>query len=230
MMKRCPDSFICTGEILIRNNVNKKVFINTLLNNSEAIEMASNILEWKEQLKQILNDFSSEVDFKQGQVLIVGCSTSEVIGERIGTAGSEEVASMIYRELIEFAAKFDLFLAFQCCEHLNRSIVIERDIADRKGWEEVAVVPVRKAGGAMATYAYHHFNDPVVIEYIKADAGIDIGDTFIGMHLKHVAVPIRTRQKMLGSAHVTLATTRPKLIGGARAVYEKSADNSQKSC
>ncbi|MGE6257869.1 TIGR01440 family protein [Heyndrickxia sporothermodurans] len=192
--------------------------------------METTILEWESQLKQILNDFASVVSFKQGQILIVGCSTSEVIGERIGTAGSEEVASLIYKELSTFAKRYGMHLAFQCCEHLNRSLVIEREVAERNGWEEVAVVPVRKAGGAMATYAYAHLNEPIVVEFIKADVGIDIGDTFIGMHLKHVTVPVRVTQRTLGSAHVTLAKTRPKLIGGSRAVYKEQLNENQKSC
>ncbi|MDH5162818.1 TIGR01440 family protein [Heyndrickxia oleronia] len=193
--------------------------------------MDKDLLQWEKQLEQILNDFSSQVTFKKGHVLVVGCSTSEVIGKRIGTAGSDDVAAMIYKHIMRFATQHSLFLAFQCCEHLNRSLVIEREIAERRGWEEVNVVPVKTAGGAMATYAYQHFNDPMIVEFIQADAGIDIGDTFIGMHLKHVVVPIRVVQKSIGSAHVTLATTRPKLIGGARAVYNKSlSSNDGKSC
>ncbi|MBS4175416.1 TIGR01440 family protein [Bacillus sp. FJAT-49736] len=174
----------------------------------------------EQQLLTILNDFSSQVTFKNGQVMVIGCSTSEVIGERIGTSGTMEVASLIYDNLYSFANKYRIHLAFQCCEHLNRALIVDRQVAENKGWEEVAVIPVRKAGGAMATYAYQHLEDPVVVEFIQADIGIDIGDTFIGMHLKHVAVPVRATIHQLGSAHVTLAKTRPKLIGGARAIYE----------
>lgn len=111
---------------------------------------------------------------------------------------------MIYEELRKYADQSGVSLAFQCCEHLNRAIVIERETAEAKGLDEVTVVPVRKAGGAMATHAYHRFQDPVIVEHIKADAGIDIGDTFIGMHLKHVAVPVRVSVRSLGHAHVTL--------------------------
>lgn len=127
---------------------------------------------------------------------------------------------MIFTELQNFTKEHQIHLAFQCCEHLNRALVIDRQIAERKGWEEVSVIPIRKAGGAMATFAYEHMKDPALVEFIEADAGIDIGDTFIGMHLKHVAVPVRATINQLGSAHVTLAKTRPKLIGGVRAVYE----------
>ncbi|MCR8850021.1 TIGR01440 family protein [Rossellomorea sp. SC111] len=178
------------------------------------------IAQLKDELQTILYDFSNQVPLKKGQVFVVGCSTSEVMGERIGTAGTIEVAEMIYDELKSWADSIGVSLAFQCCEHLNRALVLEREVAERKGLDEVTVVPVRKAGGAMATKAYHSFGDPVMVEHIKGDAGIDIGDTFIGMHLKHVAVPIRVSQKSLGEAHVTLAKTRPKLIGGTRAVYE----------
>lgn len=107
---------------------------------------------------------------------------------------------------------------------MNRALVVERATALEKGLEEVSVIPVRNAGGAMATYAYEHLQEPVVVEFIKANAGIDIGDTFIGMHLKHVAVPVRVSLKQVGHAHVTLAKTRPKLIGGARAVYQQNPD------
>ncbi|MCC5803102.1 TIGR01440 family protein [Rossellomorea vietnamensis] len=178
------------------------------------------IAQLKDELQTILRDFSSQVPLKKGQVFVVGCSTSEVMGERIGTSGTIEVAEMIYDELKSWADSTGVSLAFQCCEHLNRALVLEREVAEKRGLDEVTVVPVRKAGGAMATKAYHSFDDPVMVEHIKADAGIDIGDTFIGMHLKHVAVPIRVSQKSLGEAHVTLAKTRPKLIGGTRAVYE----------
>ncbi|GLI83991.1 UPF0340 protein [Rossellomorea marisflavi] len=174
----------------------------------------------KQAFQTILQEFHDQVPLRKGQVLVIGCSTSEVMGERIGTAGAIDTAELIYEELRKYADKSGVSLAFQCCEHLNRAIVIERETAETKNLDEVTVVPVRKAGGAMATHAYHRFLDPVIVEHIKADAGIDIGDTFIGMHLKHVAVPVRVSVRSLGHAHVTLARTRPKLIGGNRAVYE----------
>jgi uncharacterized protein (TIGR01440 family) len=181
---------------------------------------------WEKELEAILFEFQSQATLKPGQMFVVGCSTSEVIGEKIGTAGTSEVAEMIFRQLSRFAKDTGVALAFQCCEHLNRALVIERAEAIIRGLEEVSVVPVRTAGGAMATYAFEKFSEAVVVEFLKADAGIDIGQTFIGMHLKHVAVPIRVTQKSVGHAHVTLAKTRPKLIGGARAVYEKTPGNS----
>jgi uncharacterized protein (TIGR01440 family) len=176
--------------------------------------------EWKEQLEQVLADLQEQAQLKKGQLLVIGCSTSEVIGEKIGTAGTEGVAETIFEVFAEFRDRTGAELAFQCCEHLNRALVVERETAERRGLDEVTVVPVRQAGGAMASYVYHQLEDAVMVEHIKADAGIDIGDTLIGMHIKHVAVPVRSKVKSVGSAHVTMARTRPKLIGGARAVYE----------
>ncbi|WP_156185440.1 TIGR01440 family protein [Bacillus sp. LK2] len=177
------------------------------------------IVKVREQLQISLSDFQEQASLQSGQIFVVGCSTSEVLGERIGTSGTMEVAEAIFSELKQFQERTGIELAFQCCEHLNRALVVERETAIKYQFEIVTVTPVRSAGGALATYAYHNFKDPVVIEFIKADAGMDIGDTFIGMHLKHVAVPVRTSVKEIGSAHVTMAKTRGKLIGGARAVY-----------
>jgi uncharacterized protein (TIGR01440 family) len=187
--------------------------------------MALAIEQWEAELNSILTDFNDQVQLKKGQVLVVGCSTSEIIGKRIGTAGTEEVAEMVFRQLLEFQIKTGVQLAFQCCEHLNRAIVVVRATAEQRDLDEVAVIPVRNAGGAMAAHAYQNLEDATVVEFIKADAGIDIGDTLIGMHMKHVAVPVRVPQKSIGHAHVTLAKTRPKLIGGARAVYEHKKEN-----
>ncbi|MCA1032110.1 TIGR01440 family protein [Bacillus timonensis] len=190
-----------------------------------ADRMATELEQLRHQLKTILADFREQVRLSSVQLLVIGCSTSEVIGEKIGTAGTMEVAEMIFNEIKSLQKDSGVMLAFQCCEHLNRALVIERETAIKRNYDMVTVIPVRSAGGAMATHAYQNFQDAVVVEHIKAEAGIDIGDTFIGMHLKHVAVPIRSSIRQLGSAHVTLAKTRPKLIGGARAVYEEKAEN-----
>ncbi|KUP04165.1 hypothetical protein Q75_16405 [Bacillus coahuilensis p1.1.43] len=179
------------------------------------------VKEIQQELRTILQEYQEQAELQPGQVFVVGCSTSEVMGKRIGTSGTDEVAEKIYGELQAFADDFNLQLAFQCCEHLNRALVVERTSLETYGWDEVSVVPVKEAGGAMATYAFHRFHDPAVVEHIVAHGGIDIGDTFIGMHIKHVAVPVRVTNNSLGSAHVTLARSRPKLIGGARAVYER---------
>lgn len=182
--------------------------------------------EWEKQLETILTDFNGQVSLKPGQLLVIGCSTSEVIGEKIGTAGTFDVAAMIFRQLKKLQEVTGIELAFQCCEHLNRALVVEKKTALERNLEEVTVVPVRHAGGAMATYAYDQLSEPAVVEFLKADAGIDIGSTLIGMHLKHVAVPVRVQQKQVGQAYVTLAKSRPKLIGGERAMYKRTKENS----
>lgn len=172
------------------------------------------------QLTQLLSEFEEQVILRPNTIFVVGCSTSEVIGQKIGTAGALETAQAIFEPLHTFAKKHQLLLAFQGCEHINRAITMEADTAQRFGYEPVAVVPVRTAGGSMSAYAYTQFSSPVVVEEIRAHAGIDIGQTLIGMHLKAVAVPIRTSVRTIGEAVVTIATTRPKLIGGERAIYK----------
>ncbi|MBP3040551.1 TIGR01440 family protein [Bacillaceae bacterium Marseille-Q3522] len=187
--------------------------------------MEIEIEKWELQLKTLLQEFQDQAKLKPNDLLVIGCSTSEVIGRKIGTSGTMKVAEMIFRKLQQFCEKTSVNLAFQCCEHLNRALVVERKVAEARSFEIVSVIPVQHAGGSMATYAYSQLEDPVVVEFVKADAGIDIGDTFIGMHLKHVAVPVRTSVKQIGEAHVTLARTRPKLIGGSRAVYVNTETN-----
>ncbi|CAF1720925.1 hypothetical protein NRS6084_00443 [Bacillus subtilis] len=176
--------------------------------------------ELKQTWTTMLSEFQDQAELKQDQLFVLGCSTSEVAGSRIGTSGSVDIAESIYSGLAELREKTGIHLAFQCCEHLNRALVVEAETAKLFRLPTVSAVPVPKAGGAMASYAFKQMKSPVLVETIQADAGIDIGDTFIGMHLKPVAVPVRVSQNSLGSAHVTLARTRPKLIGGVRAVYE----------
>lgn len=154
--------------------------------------------------------------------MIIGCSTSEVQGKKIGTASGPDIGVAIYEALAAVAKEKGFALAFQCCEHLNRAIVTERSVAERNDLYICNAVPQLHAGGAMATTAFGRMADPVVVEYIKADAGLDIGDTFIGMHLKHVAVPVRLAVKTIGEAHLTAARVRPKYIGGPRAVYDEA--------
>ena len=190
--------------------------------------MEKETLELRKQLDTIIKEYQDQAKLTTHHLFVIGCSTSEVIGQRIGTSGTTEVAATIFEKFTEYQRQAGISLAFQCCEHLNRALVIERRVMLERNLPEVSVIPVRHAGGAMATFAYQHMEDPVVVEFIQADGGIDIGDTFIGMHLKHVAVPIRTTLKQLGSAHVTLAKSRPKLIGGPRAVYEDTREN--RSC
>ena len=171
------------------------------------------------QASSALEELGHKAKLKPGDIIVIGCSTSEIIGSKIGTNSNPDIAGIVFQALYDYATKMGWWLAFQCCEHLNRAIVIERDAVPFA--EPVNVVPQPKAGGSMATQAYRNFKNPVVLEEIKANAGLDIGFTLIGMHLKHVAVPVRTSVKNIGQAHVTSAITRPKLIGGARACYER---------
>lgn len=166
-----------------------------------------------------LEELVSCAQLKPGQIVVVGCSTSEVHGERIGSAGSAELAEAILSGLLTVCKKNQLYLAIQCCEHLNRALVVERAVMEKYGLDEVGVVPVAHAGGSLGARAMHDFAEPVVVEAIKAHAGLDIGCTLIGMHLRPVAVPVRLVQAHIGQALVIAARTRPKLIGGERAVY-----------
>lgn len=156
----------------------------------------------------------------KGAVVVIGCSTSEVIGERIGTSGTVDVAQQIFDGLNSVFAENGIYLAAQCCEHLNRAIIIEKEKADALGLEAVCVVPHPRAGGSFATAAWQTMKNPVAVEEIKADAGIDIGCTLIGMHLKRVAVPLRLENNVIGEAKLSAAKTRAKYIGGERARYE----------
>ena len=168
----------------------------------------------------VLHEYHKIVQPMPGQILVVGCSTSEVRGANIGTDGLMDVAEAILNSLHDEIFHWEGFLAIQCCEHLNRALVVEREVMELYGLEEVSVVPVAHAGGALAAQAMQNFIDPVVVESIAAHGGIDIGATLIGMHLRKVAVPLRLQQKTIGHAGVTVAWTRPKLIGGARAIYK----------
>lgn len=165
----------------------------------------------------LMQELIKNAPIKKNALLVVGCSTSEVIGERIGTAGSLEVADAI---LDGFLSALDTqTLCVQCCEHLNRAIVLPRAMAEKLGLEEVSVVPYPHAGGSLASAYYRRLQDPCVVEAVRADAGVDIGDVLIGMNIRPVAVPLRLAQKTIGQAHVVAAYFRPKLIGGERAKY-----------
>lgn len=174
----------------------------------------------REQLSKLLKEFEEQVELLPGQLFVVGCSTSEVKGSKIGTAGSMEIAKVLYEELDAFAKRHRIYLVFQGCEHINRALTLEQEAAEKYGLEPVSVIPVSNAGGSMSAYAYRQMHKPVVVEHVRAHAGIDIGQTFIGMHLKDVVVPVRTSVRKIGEAVVAAAKTRPKLIGGSRAVYE----------
>lgn len=155
------------------------------------------------------------------ELFVVGCSTSEVIGGKIGTTSSPETARALVAGIYRATKERNIYLAAQCCEHLNRAIILEREAAEKFGYEEVNVVPQPKAGGSFATETYRVLEQPVAVEHVKAHAGMDIGDTLIGMHLKDVAVPVRISVKQIGEAHVVCARTRAKFVGGSRAVYDE---------
>lgn len=172
-----------------------------------------------QQTKAVIEELGEKAHLKPGNIVVVGCSTSEVLGSKIGTNSNPETAKEIFEALHDYAIAHTVFLAVQCCEHLNRAIIVEREAAPFA--EVVNVVPQPKAGGSLATQAYAGFTDPVAVEDIKADAGIDIGLTMIGMHLKKVAVPVRLENNRIGEALIVAARTRPKFIGGSRAVYNQ---------
>lgn len=174
----------------------------------------------KNQAKIAITELIDAAGMKQGDILVVGCSTSEVMGDKIGTNSAYEVAEAIFEEIYPIINARGLYIAAQCCEHLNRAIIIEREAAEKYSYEPVCVVPQPKAGGSFATTTYRHLKAPVAVEHIKASAGIDIGGTLIGMHLKHVAVPVRLSINKIGCASFLCARTRPKYIGGPRAKYE----------
>ena len=175
--------------------------------------------EIQNQIYTAFDELFSQSNCESGDILIVGCSTSEVLGGKIGTIGSLETATEIFDALLEKCTQKGIYLACQCCEHLNRAIVVEKAVARRERLTIVSAVPHEHAGGSFATAAYKGFKEPVLVEEISADLGIDIGQTFIGMHLKRVAVPVRTSIKKIGEAIVTFAKVRPKYIGGERAKY-----------
>ena len=179
--------------------------------------MYSNIVE---QSKSMIEEFLSVVPMKAGEILVIGCSSSEIVGETIGKGSNFNAAKAVFEGIAPTLREKGIFIAAQCCEHLNRALVVERECAEKYGLEVVCVVPKMKAGGSFATMAYENFSEPVVVESIKAHTGIDIGSTLIGMHLRAVAVPVRLSVKKLGNATITCARTRPKYIGGPRACYE----------
>jgi uncharacterized protein (TIGR01440 family) len=172
-----------------------------------------------EQARAALSELCEKAKLQPGNIVVVGCSTSEVMGSNIGTNSNFDAAGEIFKGLYDYARSKDLFLAIQCCEHLNRAIITERGAVPFG--EIVNVIPQPKAGGSLATQAYAGFQDPVAVEEIKADAGLDIGLTLIGMHLKKVAVPVRLENNRIGDAIVVAARTRPKFVGGVRAIYDQ---------
>ena len=160
-----------------------------------------------------------QANLRPGNLFVVGCSSSEMVGKRIGKGSSMEAAQAAFRGIYPALQERGIHLAVQCCEHLNRALILERSVAEARGYEIVNVMPQPHAGGSMAVTAWNAFEDPVAVETIVADAGMDIGGTLIGMHLRRVAVPVRTSLDHIGEAIVLCARTRAKYIGGPRAVY-----------
>lgn len=174
----------------------------------------------KEETRKVAEELLSAAKPEAGDILVAGCSSSEVANHQIGSFSSADIGTAIFDVLHQIADEYNLFLAIQCCEHLNRAIIMEKSCAKTYGLEVVNVVPQLKAGGSLATAAYAGFEQAVAVEQVQAHVGIDIGDTLIGMHLKAVAVPVRTMQNTIGNAHVVCARTRAKYIGGERAMYQ----------
>ena len=173
-----------------------------------------------ETARELTKELVAAAKLKKGNIVVIGCSTSEVVGDRIGTNSDPDVALSLFRGIKEILDENNIYLAAQCCEHLNRAIVIEREAVPNT--EYVNVIPQKKAGGSFATITYGNLKDPVVIEEVKADAGMDIGGTLIGMHLKKVAVPLRLSKDHIGNAILLAARTRNKFIGGQRAIYDEN--------
>jgi len=173
----------------------------------------------KQQAREAVRELLDVAKLRRGDVLVVGCSSSEVVGARIGKGSSAEAAEAILAGVAPVLEEQGIYLAAQCCEHLNRALIVERECAEKYGWEVVSVLPWPHAGGSFATAAYANMKDPVAVEHIRAHAGLDIGGTLIGMHLRDVAVPVRLSIDHIGEAILLCARTRPKFIGGARAHY-----------
>ncbi len=176
----------------------------------------------REQTRQAVTELLDAAGLQPGDILVVGCSSSEIGGQRIGTGSSMDIAAPVVDALLEATRSRGVYLAGQCCEHLNRAIVLERQAARERGFAPVNVLPQPKAGGSFATTLWQRLEQPVAVEAVQAEAGLDIGGTLIGMHLRPVAVPVRLSVDHIGEALVLAARTRPKFIGGCRAVYDET--------
>ena len=179
--------------------------------------------EIQKETIQILKDVIEKADLKKGTLFVLGLSTSEVLGSHIGKESSQEIGEIVVKTILDILGEKGIHLAVQGCEHVNRALVVERQVADQFSLEIVSVLPTLHAGGSAQLAAFQFMDDPVEVEFIQAHAGLDIGDTAIGMHVKHVQVPIRPLLREIGHAHVTALASRPKLIGGARAHYPQDS-------
>ncbi len=175
--------------------------------------------EIRKATETAINEAIEGANIKTGDIFVIGCSSSEILGSKIGKGSSFEAARIVFDTIYTRLSEKGIHLAAQCCEHLNRALVIERECAEKYGLDPVAVIPQPKAGGSFATLTFENMKNPVVVEHIRAHAGLDIGLTLIGMHLRDVAVPLRLSVNKIGEANIVCAYTRPKFIGGIRATY-----------
>ncbi len=173
------------------------------------------------EARTAVTELLAQANLRPGQLLVIGCSSSEMVGNTIGHGSSMEAAKAAFGGIWPVLQEKGIHLAVQCCEHLNRSLIMERSVAEARGYEIVNVIPQPHAGGSFAVTAWNTFADPVAVETIVADAGLDIGGTLIGMHLRRVAVPVRLSIRKIGEANILCARTRPKFVGGPRAVYQE---------
>ena len=185
-------------------------------------EVESMLSDIKAQARTAIEELVEGAKLQKGQIVVVGCSSSEIGGQKIGSDSHVDLAAAVFEEIYDVVKAHGLYLAAQCCAHLNRALIVEEECAKAYGLDIVNVVPQPKAGGSFATAAYAHFSHPVAVEHLKAHAGLDIGGTLIGMHLREVAVPLRISIQYIGKAHILLARTRPKFIGGIRAHYDEA--------
>ncbi len=177
--------------------------------------------EIKDQAALAAAEIIKEARLEKGDVLVIGCSTSEVMGSRIGTDSNEEAARVMFSAIRAEAKKAGVWIAAQCCEHLNRALIVEEKCRKQYGLVRVNAVPQKHAGGSFAMAAYESFEKAVAVENMRcARAGLDIGDTFIGMHMEEVCVPVRLSIRNIGEAHLSACRVRPKFVGGERAVYD----------
>ncbi len=190
--------------------------------NDENVDLAA----IEKEAAEVTEEICELASLKEGQILVIGCSSSEVVGERVGTHSSMDVAAALYRGITKITGPKGINIAAQCCEHLNRAIVLDRKICDKLDLTEVNVIPKPKAGGSFAATVYENLKDSVVVESLeqKADAGMDIGGVMVGMHIRPVVVPLKIKKRNIGSAVIIAARRRPKYVGGARAVYNEALE------
>lgn len=176
------------------------------------------------EAKRVVREFLEQAKLKKGSLVVIGCSTSEIAAQHIGSYSNAELGEAVFAAMYEELKAAELSVAAQCCEHLNRALIMAEEDAERFGYEAVNVIPQLKAGGSFATAAWKTLENPAAVEHVRAHAGIDIGDTLIGMHLKPVAVPVRIEHPVIGGAHIVCARTRPKYVGGERARYDEALE------